>query len=156
MSFIVYVLITLAAAAALALLALEDPGYVLISRTPYEIEVSLALAVVLAGILLFAVYLVLRLLWAVLRMPRTAGRWRVNRRHALATQATLAGYSRLIEGEWEEAEEILSQRLGYGATPLLSALGAAYAAQQRADYDARDKYLSVSYTHLTLPTIYSV
>ena len=141
MSFIVYVLITLAAAAALALLALEDPGYVLISRTPYEIEVSLALAVVLAGILLFAVYLVLRLLWAVLRMPRTAGRWRVNRRHALATQATLAGYSRLIEGEWEEAEEILSQRLGYGATPLLSALGAAYAAQQRADYDARDKYL---------------
>ena len=74
-------------------------------------------------------------------MPRTAGRWRVNRRHALATQATLAGYSRLIEGEWEEAEEILSQRLGYGATPLLSALGAAYAAQQRADYDARDKYL---------------
>lgn len=141
MSFIVYVLITLAAAAALGLLALEDPGYVLISRTPYEIEVSLVLAVVLAGILLFAVYLVLRLLWAVLRMPRTAGRWRVNRRHALATQATLAGYSRLIEGEWEEAEEILSQRLGYGATPLLSALGAAYAAQQRADYDARDKYL---------------
>ena len=141
MSFIVYVLITLAAAAALGLLALEDPGYVLISRTPYEIEVSLVLAVVLAGILLFAVYLVLRLLWAALRMPRTAGRWRVNRRHALATQATLAGYSRLIEGEWEEAEEILSQRLGYGATPLLSALGAAYAAQQRADYDARDKYL---------------
>jgi len=140
-SFIVYVLITLAAAAALGLLALEDPGYVLISRTPYEIEVSLALAVVLAGIVLFAVYLVLRLLWAALRMPRTAGRWRVNRRHALATQATLAGYSRLIEGEWEEAEEILSQRLGYGATPLLSALGAAYAAQQRADYDARDKYL---------------
>jgi len=140
-SFIVYVLITLAAAAALGLLALEDPGYVLISRTPYEIEVSLALAVVLAGIVLFAVYLVLRLFWAVLRMPRTAGRWRVNRRHALATQATLAGYSRLIEGEWEEAEEILSQRLGYGATPLLSALGAAYAAQQRADYDARDKYL---------------
>jgi len=140
-SFIVYVLITLAAAAALGLLALEDPGYVLISRTPYEIEVSLVLAVVLAGIVLFAVYLVLRLLWAVLRMPRTAGRWRVNRRHALATQATLAGYSRLIEGEWEEAEEILSQRLGYGATPLLSALGAAYAAQQRADYDARDKYL---------------
>ena len=141
MSFIVYVLITLAAAAALGLLALEDPGYVLISRTPYEIEVSLVLAVVLAGIVLFAVYLVLRLLWAVLRMPRTAGRWRVNRRHALATQATLAGDSRLIEGEWEEAEEILSQRLGYGATPLLSALGAAYAAQQRADYDARDKYL---------------
>ena len=141
MSFIVSVLITLAAAAALGLLALEDPGYVLISRTPYEIEVSLVLAVVLAGIVLFAVYLVLRLLWAVLRMPRTAGRWRVNRRHALATQATLAGYSRLIEGEWEEAEEILSQRLGYGATPLLSALGAAYAAQQRADYDARDKYL---------------
>ena len=62
MSFIVYVLITLAAAAALGLLALEDPGYVLISRAPYEIEVSLVLAVVLAGIVLFAVYLVLRLL----------------------------------------------------------------------------------------------
>ncbi len=141
MSFIVYVLITLAAAVALGLLALEDPGYVLISRTPYEIEVSLALFVFLAGIFLFAVYLVLRLLWALFRAPRTAGRWRINRRHALATQATLAGYSRLIEGEWEEAEEILSQRLGYGATPLLSALGAAYAAQQRGDYEARDKYL---------------
>ena len=42
---IVLLLATLAAALTLGLLAQEDPGYVLISRSPYEIEVSLALLV---------------------------------------------------------------------------------------------------------------
>ena len=44
MTAIVLVLTALAVALTLGLLAREDPGYVLISRWPYEIEVSLALS----------------------------------------------------------------------------------------------------------------
>ncbi|MDP6393710.1 MAG: heme biosynthesis HemY N-terminal domain-containing protein [Arenicellales bacterium] len=141
MTLIIFVLLVLAGGVTLALVALEDPGYVLISRAPYEIEISLALLILLSGLVLLAAYLLLKLIWNLVRAPRSIGLWKENRRHTLATRATLAGYSRLIEGEWEEAEEILTQRLGYGATPLLSCLGAAYAAQQRGDYQARDEYL---------------
>ena len=45
MTLIVFVLLVLAIGITLALVALEDPGYVLISRAPYEIEISLTLLV---------------------------------------------------------------------------------------------------------------
>ena len=146
MTLIVFVLLVLAIGITLALVALEDPGYVLISRAPYEIEISLTLLVLLLGVGLLVAYLLIKLIWNIVRAPRNIGRWKENRHHTLATRATLAGYSRLIEGEWEEAEEILTRRLGYGATPLLSSLGAAYAAQQRGDYETRDVYLTQART----------
>ena len=142
MSALIFGLVILAVALTLGLVALEDPGYVLISRSPYEIEISLALLVLGILLLLVLLYVLVRLASRTFRAPRDLGRWRAQRRHALADQATLSGYARLIEGEWEEAEMVLSKRLGQGSTPLLQCLGAAYAAQQRNDLDARDRYLT--------------
>ncbi len=138
---IVLVLLALAGALTLGLLAQEDPGYVLISRWPYEIEISLALFLVgILGLLLVA-YFLIRLVLRTFRAPADIGRWQVRRQHGLADRATLTGYARLIEGEWEEAEAVLNESLGRGSTPLLQYLGAAYAAQQRGDFEARDRYL---------------
>ena len=99
MTLIVFVLLVLAIGITLALVALEDPGYVLISRAPYEIEISLTLLVLLLGVGLLVAYLLIKLIWNIVRAPRNIGRWKENRHHTLATRATLAGYSRLIEGE---------------------------------------------------------
>ncbi len=141
MTGIVLALLVLAATLTLGLLAQEDPGYVLISRWPYEIEVSLALFIAGIVLLLVLVYAMIRILLRTVQAPRDIGRWQARRQHALADQATLTGYARLIEGEWEEAEAVLNEGLGRGSTPLLQYLGAAYAAQQRGDFEARDRYL---------------
>jgi len=143
----VLVLLALAAALTLGLLAQDDPGYVLISRWPYEIEVSLALFIAGIVLLLVLAYAVVRILLRTVQAPRDIGRWQARRQHALADQATLTGYARLIEGEWEEAETVLNEGLGRGSTPLLQYLGAAYAAQQRGDFEARDRYLSHAREH---------
>ena len=141
MTAIVLVLTALAVALTLGLLAREDPGYVLISRWPYEIEVSLALFLAGLTVGLVAVYFLIRVLFRIFHAPRDLHHWQARRRHARADRATLTGYARLIEGEWEEAEIALNEGLGRGSTPLLQYLGAAYAAQQRGDFEARDRYL---------------
>ena len=135
-------MVALAVAVILALAALEDPGYVLISRAPHEIEISLALFLLLLVMVILLVYFGVRFLVRLFQVPRDISRWKGHRNQVLAQQATLDGYARLIEGDWEEAEKILTRRLRYSATPLLDCLGAAYAAQQRDDANARDGYLA--------------
>ena len=109
MTAIVLVLLALAAALTLGLLAQEDPGYVLISRWPYEVEVSLALFLAGLVLVLTVLYILIRILFRVFRAPRDLHHWQARRRHDQADRATLIGYARLIEGEWEEAELALNE-----------------------------------------------
>ena len=120
---------------ALALLSGGDPGYVLISRVPYEIEVSLAL--LLFGLLVTTtlIYFLIRLLVRFFRGPQDWRRWRRRRNQERATRSTLSGFARLIEGDWPMAERLLSHHLNDSSTLLLDCLGAAYAAEQRGDED---------------------
>ena len=126
----------------LAQVSIDDPGYVLISRAPHEIEVSLSLFVLLMFLIIIVAYIVLRLIVRLLYAPRDIGRWRGRRNARLARQSTLDGYARLIEGDWGSAEKALTGRLTYSTTPLLDCLGAAYAAQQQGKTEARDEYLN--------------
>ena len=84
MTAIVLVLTALAVALTLGLLAREDPGYVLISRWPYEIEVSLALFLAGLAVGLVAVYFLIRILFRIFRAPHDLHHWQVRRRHAQA------------------------------------------------------------------------
>ena len=70
----VLVLLALAAALTLGLLAQDDPGYVLISRWPYEIEVSLALFIAGIVLLLVLAYAVVRILLRTVQAPPALGR----------------------------------------------------------------------------------
>ena len=132
---------------ALALLSGGDPGYVLISRTPYEIEVSLSL--LLFGLLVTTtlIYFSIRLLIRFFRGPEDWRRWRRRRKQERATRSTLSGFARLIEGDWPMAERLLSHHLNDSSTPLLDCLGAAYAAEQRGDENARNRYLAWAREH---------
>ena len=137
----ILLLLLFLAAIILVQTAIDDPGYVLISRAPHEIEVSLSLFVLAIFILIILSYVVLRLTIRLLQAPRDIGRWHGRRNAQLANKATLDGYARLIEGDWQAAEKTLTARLIYSTTPLLDYLGAAYAAQQQGNATARDDYL---------------
>ena len=121
--------------------AIDDPGYVLISRAPHEIEISLSLFLLALFVLIISSYIILRLTIRLLHAPRDIGRWHGRRNVQLARKATLDGYARLIEGDWHAAEKTLTARLIHSTTPLLDYLGAAYAAQQQGNATARDNYL---------------
>ena len=125
----------------LGLLAQDDPGYVLISRWPYEVEISLALLLAISIFGVVGIYFLVRSILRIFRTPSDIRSWQRARQHRRADQATLSGYARLIEGDWEEAEALLIAGLGKGSTPLLQYLGAAYAAQQKGDFENRDQYL---------------
>jgi HemY protein len=140
-NFIIVALVVLAGSIALGLLALEDPGYILISRPPFEIEVSLSLFVLLCLLLFTGAYFAIRFLLRTWRAPRDLARWRAGRRVAQARRATLSGYAGLIEGNWEAAQAELLRFIDHNETPLLSYLGAAYAAQRRGDLETRDEFL---------------
>ena len=73
---------------ALALLSGGDPGYVLISRIPYEIEVSLSL--LLFGLLVTTtlIYFSIRLLIRFFLGPEDWRRWRRRRKQERATRST--------------------------------------------------------------------
>ena len=150
---IILLLTAFVVALTLGLLAQDDPGYVLISRWPYEVEISLALLLAISIFGVVGIYFLVRSILRIFRTPSDIRSWQRARQHRRADQATLSGYARLIEGDWEEAEALLIAGLGKGSTPLLQYLGAAYAAQQKGDFENRDQYLlearSQSPEHLT-------
>lgn len=141
MRLLLSLLAALAVGAGVAWLAVQDPGYVLITRQPWSIELSLTLFLVLllAGFLL--AYLAVRLLAGAARLPAGVRAWRRARRRQLAQAGQGRGLIRLLEGRWLDAERLLLSRAGDCDLPVINYLGAAVAAGERGDLEARDRYL---------------
>ena len=142
MKFLIILLLTLAVAVGFVLVAMEDPGYVVLARAPYTVRLPLALFVLGLALAFAVLYLLFGVIGALLRAPRTAREWREKRSRARAQLHTMQGYAGLIEGDWARAEKKLLTHLPHTQSPLLNYLGAAYAAQQRGQYQRRDEYLA--------------
>ena len=138
---LLYILLALALAVAVAVLAMEDPGYVLITRAPWSVELSLTLFLVLLAAGFLAGYLLVRLGLRAAGLPRAMAAWRRRRRREAARAGQGRGLIRLLEGRWLEAERLLLSRADDCDFPLLNYLGAAAAAQERGDLEARDRHL---------------
>lgn len=147
MRLIFFGLIFLTLAVLGTLYAIEDPGYVLIARSPWSIEMPLTLFVPLLLIGYLVLYVALFLIVRLWRIPRDVARWRVRRHGREGRTALTRGLTHLAEGNWVEAEAalLLSQR--HGDAPLLSCLGAAVAAQGQGMPEKRDEYLAQAHRH---------
>lgn len=144
---LLWLVVVLGVVTLLAILAGADPGYVLISRAPYEIEISVSLLLVLLLVLVICGYFLIRLLVRTTELPKDMRRWHRRQREEQAMRNTLRGFAYLIEGDWLAAEKTLARRLGHSKLPLLDCLGAAYAAQQQGDDVTRDRYLGLAARH---------
>ena len=147
MKLVVTTLITLGAAVGFALIAMEDPGYVVLARAPYTVRLPLALFVLVTLAVFAGLYLFFNLLAGVLRAPERLRRWRQKRNQARAQTHTMQGYAGLIEGDWSRAEKKLLINLRDHQSPLLNYLGAAYSAQQQGYLRRRDGYLDDALAH---------
>ncbi|HXH02097.1 MAG TPA: heme biosynthesis HemY N-terminal domain-containing protein [Candidatus Competibacteraceae bacterium] len=141
MRLLIGIILTLFAAAGVAVWMREDPGYVLVSVGGLTVETSVVFGLLALVIGFLVLYNLLRLLIRLILMPRTLRRARQRRLSRKSRRLLLRGMEHLLEGRWSVAEEQLSRGAAHSDTPLLHYLGAAQAAQQLQAPERRDRYL---------------
>ncbi len=140
MKWLIIALLALVGAVAVALVALPDPGYVLIGYGKYSVETSLLVLLVVLGLL----YLGLRALASLWRVPARVHHWE-QRRHDRRLQLGFDEATRaLSEGRYQRAERHLTRLLKSRQAPLQAYLSAAAAASQLGADDRRDRYLRLA------------
>lgn len=142
MRLTVYIALVLAIAMVLAIAAIQDPGYALLVRPPWSMEMPLTLFALLLLFSFIALYLLGRLVTHLLHIPRGVSLWQSRRRGERAREALTEGLTHLAMGEWLKAEYDLKTSLAHTQAPLINYLALAMAAQGRGDSAKRDDYLA--------------
>lgn len=145
MRLVAFIIAMLLAAVLTTLYALNNPGYVLISRAPWSMEMSLTVFILLllAGYATF--YLLLFILVRLFHIPRDVTRWRAQRNVRQARKALTTGLVKLTEASWVEAEAQFLASMRFSESPLLTYLGAACVNQGQGNIEKRDEYLAAAY-----------
>jgi HemY protein len=141
MKLLFYGVLALVAAVVVAVLALPDPGYVLIGYGDWSVETTLVMLA--AGLLLL--YGAVRLLVYLRRAPGGLLGWERQRRARRCREALNRGLIELAEGRWADAERQLKRHARNSDSPLVAYLAAARAAQLGGASDRRDQYLRLAH-----------
>jgi len=122
-------------------LMVRDPGYVLISYADTAVETSLWFAV----FVLLAGYCLIRLInFLFVKVTGSGGRvgnWLRGRKDRSARQQTARGLLAMAQGEWAQAQKLLTNSAAQADTPLVNYLNAARAAARLGDIAGRDRLL---------------
>ncbi len=140
-----FIILFLFVAAALALLAIDNPGYVLIARETWSVEMTLVVFIALLLISVLGLYTLWNLLVRIWKTPREVADWLLRRNVRRARATLVNGLVHLAEGSWTKAEKQLLSGLRDAETPLLNYLAAACAAQEQGQTEKRDEYLSLAH-----------
>ncbi|WP_126457091.1 heme biosynthesis HemY N-terminal domain-containing protein [Sulfuriflexus mobilis] len=127
---------------ALALLAKQDAGYVLIARSPWAIEISLTLFIVALFAGFVVAYYLIRFLVNSWGLSRRMHDWQERRHVQKARRSLNRGLLELAQRHWDKAEKLLIQHVEHSESPLLNYLAAASAAQEQGADVRRDQFLS--------------
>ena len=143
MKFLLWLLGMFVLAVALALIA-HNPGYVQLVYPPYRFELSLTLFVVALLVLFMALYLALRLLLGVLRLPAYVRRFRAERARAQGRAAMMEALGAFFEGRYQAAEKEAARAMELGEDSGLIPIIAARAAHELREFEKRDAYLAAA------------
>jgi HemY protein len=138
-------LLTLIAAVAVALLAMEDPGYVLFAVGEWTLETTVALALIVVVASFVLLHVLIRFGVKVLAVPSGVRQWKQQRREQKASKSLTQGLIDLAEGHWQNAEKRVLKYAGTSDASLLNYLAAARAAQAQGADQRRDNYLKLAH-----------
>ena len=141
MKFGIIVVIVLIASAFGAHFLLADPGYVGINFRGYLIEMSVPVLVLLVAALVFAVWLIRKIILAPRRLGEAAGRYRSARSGQKLTRGMIA----VAEGDLARGEKLLARAATTSDSPLFNYLQAARAAHLQGRDERRDEWLRLAY-----------
>ncbi len=131
----------------ITLFAKADPGYALLSRGDWSVEMTLVLLVLGLIASMMLIFILIYLLYKVLGIPEKVIRWNSDRKHKRANKNANAGMIQLAEGNWKDAERFLGKDVNASDTPLLNFIAAAKAAQEQGKLSQRDNYLLLAFKH---------
>ncbi len=140
MKWLIYALLALAGSVLVGLVALPDPGYVLLGYGKYSVETTLL--TLMCGLL--AAYFVLRFLLSVFRVPQRVQAWNLQQKRERDRKHLDLGMMELVEGNPHTAEKTLRRLTENTDNPLITYLAAARAAQQQGAIERRDEYLDLA------------
>ncbi len=142
---LIFVIVLLFVAITLALAVMHDPGYVLIARSPWTVEMPLTVFAVILALGFAGAYVLARAVIRLWNTPRDVALRRREQRVRRTREALVHGLTSLIEGNWEKAEKQLLADIGHSETSLVNYLAAAFVAQAQGKTEKRDEYLALGH-----------
>jgi len=139
--FGIIVVLVLFATAFAAHFLLADPGYVVINFRGYTVEMSVPVLLAIALLLVFAVWLIRKIVLAPRRLGEAAGRYRSARSGQKLTRGLIA----VAEGNLARGEKMLGRSATTSDSPLMNYLQAARAAHLQGRDERRDEWLRLAY-----------
>ncbi len=126
----------------LLVLAIEyDPGYLLLSYGHYTLESSIWVGLVVFLVLFALVYGFFSVIRRSINSRNALGKWFSSRGYRHSQQKTTQGLIAFIEGNWQNAQKILSRAAVKSETPLLNYLVAARASHALGDTQQMEQFL---------------
>lgn len=153
MRFAALLLGFLLVAFALAIGLRQDNGYVLIAWGQTTVEMSAAMLVIVTTLVFTLLWLAIRLLVGVWRLPARLAALRRKLRLRKARQSLTRGLIEMAEGRWRDSERSLLRYARYSETPLPHFLMAARAAQAQGAHERRDNHLRLAYETTPAATV---
>lgn len=141
MKFGFVVVLALVVGALAAHFLLQDPGYVVINFRSWVVEMSVPVLLALILLLLFLIWLLVRIFRAPRLLGEAAGRMRSGR----AGNRLTRGMIEMAEGNFARGERMLSRAAPGSDAPLLNYLQAARAAHLQGEDVRRDRWLREAY-----------
>ena len=126
----------------------SDEGYVQIVWPPHRVEVSLLLAAAALLIAFALFYLGLRLVFAMVAMPRNVREYRQARRKRKGLEALTEALQHYFSGRFARAEQSATTAMDMSEQPGLAAMLAARAAHELRSPERRDAHLARGAAHL--------
>ncbi|MGF1738811.1 heme biosynthesis protein HemY [Photobacterium satsumensis] len=121
-----------------------NQGYVLISAANQTVEMSLTTLIILVVVLFGAFFLLENILKRLFSLGSSTRGWFSGRKTRKARLQTSEGLTKVIEGDWKQAEKLVVKSAKHSDAPLLNYLAAAEAAQGQGDASQRDEYLKLA------------
>ncbi|ALP52073.1 hypothetical protein Tel_02350 [Candidatus Tenderia electrophaga] len=141
MKLVIATIIVLIAAAVVAVFAMQDPGYIMISFRDWTVETSFTLFAVVLVLGFIALYALFRLLIATGLLPKRLRRWRRMHGAQVGRRQLQKGMMKLNLGRWQEAEKLLLKSARHQELAPLAYMAAARAAQGQGVESRRDGYI---------------
>ncbi len=139
---LIILFIVLAGGAYLGEKMVQDPGYVLLSYQNVTVETSIWVLVLFSFVAFLLVHWALNLFFGIGLPGKSLGLWNRGRVARSTQKRTFKGLVALSEGNWWQAQRLLSQTAPIAAQPLINYLGAAKAAHEQGDKDNTDAFIA--------------
>lgn len=142
MKALLWLLAAFALAAGLSVALRENEGYVLFVYSPWRIELSLNLFMVLLVAAFAGTYFVVRAVAHTLQLPAYVRAFRIRRGEQKAREALEQSLQALYEGRFGRAVKLAARAYDLGQWRALAALVAARASQRMRNFALRDTWIA--------------